>query len=734
MKRKLLVWICFISVLLCGFGPAYAEGVISNGWDHIIDVITLRGCTIGLRSDGRVVFAGKDLYGERLEQVSGWSGIARIELKWGPTIVGYKTDGSVVTTSRFDLASWRDIVSVDGFYDLVAGLHSDGTVSVTFFQNEKSDVDGLSSVSDWQDIKQILYAEGAVIGLHNDGTIVASDYNWAYAWGEDILSLNFWNHIERLEYNGNFVVGFRSDGTVLGFTNINDSWYDICSVSCGPDSFFGVRRDGTVAIDEANMEDERVSQLAAWDNIKALYLSDGFVPVGLCKDGTVKVVSEFNGLPYAFWDVSSWTGVTEIFYDPYCTIGLKEDGSIYATGGEFGRLDYINEIAKWTNINFVSICSDHVVGLSKDGTLVALGDNQYGQCNVASLLSEKEQPVSPDDYKSKELISLERYIDVVQNNYEDVYAVKEDGDVLRWDLFSNNKAFINGLSNVKKILPVGENTLICLKKNGTVVIANASDEFDAEIDQVIRSHMEECLAWNHIVDIQECYYTIFGLTESGEIVVTDSPLLTDFGQPWVFSEWKNIKKISAISNMAGQYSLLGLDASGTVHAVGFVNYWDGITQIKDFDCAPYVYLLLKTDGTVTAAGIDSDVASEEMVSVYDGVQAWDDIVQVCAGDAAAVGLKDNGTVVIAGRAPENVLSWNNIKEVYITPGNIVFGIQDNGRIECSYSGDEEYFVNLSAIESWTNIAKIDWIWDFPTKEVVVFGFKDDGRFVCSRIL
>ena len=123
-----------------------------------------------------------------------------------------------------------------------------------------------------------------------------------------------------------------------------------------------------------------------------------------------------------------------------------------------------------------------------------------------------------------------------------------------------------------------------------------------------------------------------------------------------------------------------------------------------------------------------------MVSVYDGVQAWDDIVQVCAGDAAAVGLKDNGTVVIAGRAPENVLSWNNIKEVYITPGNIVFGIQDNGRIECSYSGDEEYFVNLSAIESWTNIAKIDWIWDFPTKEVVVFGFKDDGRFVCSRIL
>ena len=127
--------------------------------------------TVGIRSDGTVVVAGK---------ISSWGG-------------------------RYDVDSWTDIVTVAaGDYHIV-GLRSDGTVVATGENDE-----GQCAVDNWTDIVAVATRSNHTVGLRSDGTVVATGEN-----DEGQCNVGSWTGIVAVAAGWGHTVGLRSDGTVV---------------------------------------------------------------------------------------------------------------------------------------------------------------------------------------------------------------------------------------------------------------------------------------------------------------------------------------------------------------------------------------------------------------------------------------------------------------------------------------------------------------------------------------
>ena len=94
---------------------------------------------------------------------------------------------------------------------------------------------------------------------------------------------------------------------------------------------FGLRRDGTVAVDqEASQWDDRIARVGEWTHIKELGFDitgiARYVPVGLREDGTVCAITEYeDGEPYGWWDFTGWRDVQKLFSENRGKKVLKVD-------------------------------------------------------------------------------------------------------------------------------------------------------------------------------------------------------------------------------------------------------------------------------------------------------------------------------------------------------------------------------------------------------------------------
>lgn len=382
--RKMIAGFCALLMLMLNNG--FAEAISEATWDHIVDVIALDGCTLGLRSDGRVVFAGADLYDYGLKQTKQWTDIKRLEMK-RRSLFGFRKDGTIVTTDDYDLRDWTNIVSIEvfGSGQYVAGLHSDGTVSVAAKGGAELE-DKFADIKNWYNIKQIVcpfVVDEGLIGLRYDGTVVITDGEYLnreylnYYWGEN------WDDepVEQLVDTMFAVTGIKMNGTVFGFDQ--EEFYNIESICANIFDYkiYGLRRDNTVAVTGFDLYDQRAADIHSWRDIKKLYLYEE-IPIGLRFDGTVASVSGYTDDHFGDWDISAWEGVEDVFLDNHSLIGLKKDGTLYVTGGLFGTRDDLASVKEWSGISKIIISENHIVGLKNDGTVVAAGDNTYGQCNV----------------------------------------------------------------------------------------------------------------------------------------------------------------------------------------------------------------------------------------------------------------------------------------------------------------------------------------------------------------
>ena len=201
--------------------------------------------TVGLRSDGTVVAAGSNSYGQC--NVDEWSNIARIAAGAHHT-VGLKKNRTVVAAGsnsygQCNVNGWNNIAEIaTGTYHTV-GLRADGTVVAT----GSNDRYGECEVNGWNNIAEIATGEHHTVGLRADGTVVATGSN---SYGQ--CNVNGWNNIAEIAAGAYNTVGLKKDGTVVATGSNNDGecniseWTDIVAIAAGPRFALGLKSDGTV--------------------------------------------------------------------------------------------------------------------------------------------------------------------------------------------------------------------------------------------------------------------------------------------------------------------------------------------------------------------------------------------------------------------------------------------------------------------------------------------------------
>ena len=137
----------------------------------------------------------------------------------------------------------------------------------------------------------------------------------------------------------------------------------------------GIRNDGTlITIPDADYD---VVELQSWRNLCSVTASETHV-LALTANGTVLAAGDNT---YGQCNVSDWENIVQIIAGKYFSIGLKADGTVEYVG----IIKSLYKVEDWTDIVMLQATDDHVVGLHSDGTVVAVGDNSYGQCDVADL-------------------------------------------------------------------------------------------------------------------------------------------------------------------------------------------------------------------------------------------------------------------------------------------------------------------------------------------------------------
>lgn len=403
MKKTLALVCALILIFAVMSAPASAAGQ----WYDIMNVVCVQGCTVALRMDGTVLYAGDPSYPASWE-TRGWSDVEWIETQEsGRYLVGYTADGRVFLSllqdpndqydtyfEQVDVSDWTDVWKVVIKYYQCLGLRGDGGYYTVSIGDEA--YSAASIACSWTQPLADIDTDGysLIVGLTDDGSVLATDtqclLDSSGYWGAGSDSINDWRQVSDIYCSPCGSYAIRPD-TVLGQNR--PGWNDVASLYIAPDSMFGLRWDGTVAAnfhEESFGYDYRLQQVGSWYNIVELGFDGGirYVPVGLRGDGTIAAVTTYDGTePYGEWDFSGWSGVYELFSGADYTIGLREDGSILVTGGEFETADYLRQLAGWRDVQWVYPAqgeyTDHIVALRRDGTLIAAGDNSCGQCNFS---------------------------------------------------------------------------------------------------------------------------------------------------------------------------------------------------------------------------------------------------------------------------------------------------------------------------------------------------------------
>jgi hypothetical protein len=241
--------------------------------------------------------------------------------------VGLKTDGTVVAAGyneygQSDVGSWTDIIQVAaGRWDTLA-LKSDGTV-VSGGWNDY----GQLNVGGWTRITQVATSFFHTVGLKSDGIVVAVGENSARQ-----CDVGGWTGIVQVAAGGQHTVGLKADGTVVavgwnenGQCDVGD-WTDIVQVAAGYTSTVGIKSDGTVVAVGRN--DYGQLNVGGWRNIVQV-VAGQWHTVGLKFDGTA-VTAGWN--QYGQCDVGDWRDIIQVAGSFWHTVGVKSDGTVIAVG------------------------------------------------------------------------------------------------------------------------------------------------------------------------------------------------------------------------------------------------------------------------------------------------------------------------------------------------------------------------------------------------------------------
>lgn len=651
-------------------GSLFTAGRIPDGWFgekwHNLLWVSAYGFTaVGLKADKTVVSEG--LPHDLQKRVDNWSDIIAIDLS-SKYIVGLLEDGTVVAAGperaiQDSLAQWSDIVAISVSNEHIVGLKSNGTVVAT-----GTSENGQCDISDWEDIVDISAGHLCTIGLRSDGTVVAAGLNMGFQ-----CEVTEWTDVVAVDSMGGVTFGIKADNTYISTAPIY--WLLIAA----GDYTLLPQENGSYQYQFSQQSEDHLFD--NWIDVVAITMSNTNI-LGLKADGTVLAVGA-NNLGQA--NTENWTGIMpsakkstrsikhqRMLYHAACA--LQQAGA-YAEAQEiFVRLgsyldanDRANECSyrhaqamlqsrqygealvyyvqangyadSRANIQMlrpmfdgiIAAGDNHVVGLLENGSVVAAGSNENGQCDVS-------------DWTNIVFIAAAG---------DHTVGLKADHTVVSTGLPENERQIISGWKDIVAIDTSNAFT-VGIKKDGSVVSAGARSSGD--------TYQQELSLWQDIIRISVSDNHIVGLRSDGTVVAEGYRVQ---GQCLV-DGWCNIVDVSASKNFT-----VGIKSDGTAVVTGFID--DPDWEISDFDGLADLEaengLLLgaaKHQGVVTAGNIDhyylkagykyetfldakyNTISRIRLADQREMFSDWEKLVSVKIGQNHLIGLKSDGTVVVAG--------------------------------------------------------------------------------------
>lgn len=244
-------------------------------------------------------------------------------------------------------------------------------------------------------------------------------------------------------------------------------------------------------------------------------------------------------------------------------------------------------------------------------------------------------------------------------------------------------------------ISAGSGHTLVLKSDGTVQAIGNNEHGECNVS-----------SWTNIVDICAGSSHSVGIKEDGTVVATGC---NDYGQCDV-SSWSNIVYIAA-----GNFHTVGVKADGTVVAVG--SNHNGGCEVSSW--RNVVAVGVTQTGTVglTADGKILNTKYEEL--------NWSGISTISVGEYLAIGLKNNGTVVIGDPWDHDSMLYADAYErfsniISVEAGrDCVLGITADGRVVTAPGFD------YHGVSEWTDICMI------AAGSSHIVGLKSDGTLVAA---
>jgi len=246
---------------------------------------------------------------------------------------------------------------------------------------------------------------------------------------------------------------------------------------------------------------------------------------------------------------------------------------------------------------------NHTVGLYADGTCVAIGDNSYGQCQVAGWTG----------------------IVALAAGANHTIGLKADGTCVAVGYDSEDQCDVSDWTGIVAI-SAGQGHTVGLKSDGTCVATGWDYSGECDVSE-----------WSGIVAIAAGGYHTVGLQADGTCVAAGD---NTRGQCEV-SGWTDIVAVAA-----GNFHTVGLASDGTCVGIGYNNY--GQCQVSGW--ADVVAISAGSGGDHTVALTENGSCLATGSDYYGQCQtgAWTDLVAVTGGYAHTIGLEADGTCVAVG--------------------------------------------------------------------------------------
>ena len=157
---------------------------------------------------------------------------------------------------------------------------------------------------------------------------------------------------------------------------------------------------------------------------------------------------------------------------------------------------------------------------------------------------------------------------------------------------------------------------------------------------------------------------------------------------------------------AGIRSSVGMIRKGKVYLAGKDDYawkpelenWNNIVSVS---VKGNFVVGLKEDGTVVMAG--------EIPEYYVGTRTWNDIISISTGEQYIIGLKSDGTLVAQGHNGDgqaNIDKWDDMVAI-ATGWRHTVGLDKNGKIHITGYGSERQLKEIEKHkDKWTDIVAI----------------------------